>query len=138
MNSRACLRYKPTFSTSSRACPCSLARGWVGRLGSLSNTRDQPAGTKGPLWNGRRGARLTAAQGSWGDATVEAIVPDQNQTEIAPFEQICPRHGLRIRRYHGCPKCVIEEVRRHESRIDPLVRSEDPISPDSIQKQVAA
>lgn len=69
---------------------------------------------------------------------MEMIEPDQNQTEIAPFEQICPRHGARIRRYHGCPKCVIEEVRRHEGRIDPSVRSEDPISPDSIQKQVAA
>ncbi|HET9177063.1 MAG TPA: hypothetical protein VFQ24_01760 [Terriglobia bacterium] len=69
---------------------------------------------------------------------MEMIEPDQNQTETAPFEQICPRHGARIRRYHGCPRCVIEEVRRHESRIDPSVTREDPIPADSIEKQVAA
>lgn len=69
---------------------------------------------------------------------MEPIEPDQIQTEIAPFEQVCPRHGVRIRRYHGCPRCVIEEVRRHESRIDPSVIGEDPIPVDSIQKQVAA
>lgn len=69
---------------------------------------------------------------------MEMIEPDQNQTESAPFEQICPRHGARVRRYHGCPRCVIEEVRRHESRIDPSVSSEDSIPADSIEKQVAA
>ncbi|HEX5411123.1 MAG TPA: hypothetical protein VFZ27_04610 [Terriglobia bacterium] len=69
---------------------------------------------------------------------MEIIETDQNQTENAPFEQICPRHGARIRRYHGCPKCVIEEVRRHESRVDPSVTSEDPFPADSIEGQVAA
>ena len=69
---------------------------------------------------------------------MEMIEPEQNQTEIAPFEQICPRHGARIRRYHGCPRCVIEEVRRHESRMDPSFMREDPIPADSIEEHAAA
>ena len=58
----------------------------------------------------------------------------QNETEITPFEEICPRHGEKVRRYHGCPKCVIEEVRRHERRIDSSIEREVPIAPDSVGK----
>ena len=40
-----------------------------------------------------------------------------NESETSPFQEICLRHGERINRHHGCPKCVMEEVRRHERRI---------------------
>ncbi|TAM80134.1 MAG: hypothetical protein EPN47_16720 [Acidobacteria bacterium] len=69
---------------------------------------------------------------------METIEYDQNETEIVPFQQICPRHGERIRRYHGCPKCVIEEVRRHEMRIDPSLEQDIPVPVDSIDKPLAA
>lgn len=39
------------------------------------------------------------------------------ESEISPFQEICPRHGAKMNRQHGCAKCVMEEVRRHESRI---------------------
>jgi len=48
------------------------------------------------------------------------------QSETSCFEDVCPRHGARMNRHHGCPKCVMEEVRRHESRIHaPLELEQD-------------
>jgi hypothetical protein len=58
----------------------------------------------------------------------------QNETDVTPYEQICPRHGARIRQRHGCPKCVIEEVRRHESRVHISFKREVPVPPDSIDE----
>jgi hypothetical protein len=43
---------------------------------------------------------------------------NEDDLEVTPVIEICPRHGTRVRRYFGCPRCVIEEVRRHEKRID--------------------
>ena len=40
-----------------------------------------------------------------------------NEPTTSPFQEICARHGERKNRQHGCPKCVMEEVRRHERRI---------------------
>lgn len=48
---------------------------------------------------------------------MDATEHDNNETETSPFQDVCPRHGERISRHHGCPKCVMEEVRRHERRI---------------------
>jgi hypothetical protein len=58
----------------------------------------------------------------------------QNETEATPFQEMCPRHGVRIRHRHGCPKCVIEEVRRHESRIHVSFGREVQVPPDSIDE----
>jgi hypothetical protein len=58
---------------------------------------------------------------------MDAIDDDRNEIEISPYDQICPRHGARIHQYHGCPKCVMEEVRRHESRIHAPLENEAPI-----------
>lgn len=57
---------------------------------------------------------------------------DQNKTEATVYEEICPRHGARVRQHYGCPKCVIEEVRRHERRADALFERELPMATDSI------
>jgi hypothetical protein len=65
---------------------------------------------------------------------MDTIEYDENGTETTPYQEICPRHGARIRQYHGCPKCVIEEVRRHERRIDASLEREIPITADSIDK----
>ena len=51
------------------------------------------------------------------NATMDATDHDDIQPEPAPFQEICPRHGERTNRQHGCPKCVMEEVRRHERRM---------------------
>ena len=59
---------------------------------------------------------------------------NQNEAETTPFEQRCPQHGARIRRYFGCPRCVIEEVRRHEKRIDVPLEFEEPIQPESVER----
>ncbi len=69
--------------------------------------------------------------------TKETIDNNQNDVETTPFEQHCPRHGTRIRRYFGCPKCVIEEVRRHEKRLDDLLMLDEPIPTDSVQQATA-
>ena len=69
--------------------------------------------------------------------TEETIENNQNEAETTPFEQHCPRHGTRIRRYFGCPKCVIEEVRRHERRMDASYLLEDPIPVDSVDQATA-
>ncbi|HET7102230.1 MAG TPA: hypothetical protein VFJ52_13840 [Terriglobia bacterium] len=55
-----------------------------------------------------------------------------DETEISMCEQICPRHGVRVHQYHGCPKCVMEEVRRHENRIHAPIGTEAPIPADTI------
>lgn len=65
---------------------------------------------------------------------METAEKNQNETEVTPFQEICPRHGARIRQRHGCPKCVIEEVRRHEGRIHISFRREIPVPPDSIDE----
>ena len=62
----------------------------------------------------------------------DAIAHNYNEAETSPFQQICPRHGTRIHRHHGCPKCVMEEVRRHESRIHAPLDPEAPIPADPI------
>lgn len=48
---------------------------------------------------------------------IEGTDHNFTESEISPFQEICPRHGTKMNRQHGCPKCVMEEVRRHESRI---------------------
>lgn len=48
---------------------------------------------------------------------MDATEHDQNESETSPFQVTCPRHGAKVHRHHGCPKCVMEEVRRHENRI---------------------
>lgn len=64
---------------------------------------------------------------------------EENGKEMIPYEEICPRHGARVSPSHGCPKCVMEEVRRHEGRIhlsleliqpiaEPSIDSEDPLA----------
>jgi len=63
---------------------------------------------------------------------MDAIDDDRNATEISPYDQICPRHGARIHQYHGCPKCVMEEVRRHESRIHAPIENEAPVPAGSM------
>ncbi len=55
-----------------------------------------------------------------------------NETEFSTYEQICPRHGARVHQFHGCPKCVMEEVHRHESRIHAPIETEAPIPDDSM------
>lgn len=62
---------------------------------------------------------------------------EQSEPEVFPFETICPRHGERIRRYHGCPQCVMEEVRRHEKRIHTSIERELPLAADSIAEASA-
>jgi hypothetical protein len=57
---------------------------------------------------------------------------DQNETEGTPYREICPRHGKRINRYHGCPKCVMEEVRRMERRIDASFERDLPMTTEAI------
>ena len=69
--------------------------------------------------------------------TNETIENDQNQVETTPFEQHCPRHGARIRRYFGCPRCVIEEVRRHERRMDDLLMLDEPIPVEPVDQATA-
>ena len=69
--------------------------------------------------------------------TNETIENNQNEVEPTPFEQICPRHDARIRQYYGCPKCVIEEVRRHEKRMDDLLMLDEPIPTDPVQPATA-
>lgn len=32
----------------------------------------------------------------------------QNGEEFTRYTQRCPRHGARIRRFYGCPRCVVE------------------------------
>jgi hypothetical protein len=49
---------------------------------------------------------------------------NEDELEITPVIEICPRHGTRIRQYFGCPRCVIEEVRRHEKRMDAALERE--------------
>lgn len=58
---------------------------------------------------------------------MDAIDDDRTETEISPFEQICQHHGARIHQHHGCPKCVMEEVRRHEGRIHMPIEHEAPV-----------
>jgi hypothetical protein len=48
---------------------------------------------------------------------IEGTEHNFTESEISPFQEICPRHGAKMNRRHGCAKCVMEEVRRHESRI---------------------
>jgi hypothetical protein len=62
---------------------------------------------------------------------MENTEQDQNGAEIIPYEQICPRHGARVRQSHGCPKCVMEEVRRHERRIHLPIMGNQPVSAPS-------
>ena len=59
---------------------------------------------------------------------------NQNQPESSPFQQICPRHGVAIRPFHGCPECIMEEVRRHERRFDDLFQREEPMATDPIDQ----
>lgn len=59
---------------------------------------------------------------------MEVVEIEKEEAEIIPDLQICPRHGARIRRYFGCPRCVIEEVRRHEKRMDAAFRREEPVA----------
>ena len=73
------------------------------------------------------------------EITDETIESSQNEVEPTPFEQHCPRHGARIRQYYGCPKCVMEEVRRHEKRMDDLLMDDllmmdEPIPVDPVQQ----
>ena len=78
-----------------------------------------------------------------GGMRMDAIKLDQNETETtetrestesSPYQQICPRHGEKVHLYHGCPKCVIEEVHRHERRIGAMFECDLPIPADSIEK----
>ena len=69
--------------------------------------------------------------------TNEEIENNQNEVEPSPFEDHCPRHGTRIRRHVGCPKCVMEEVRRHEKRMEDLLMLDEPIPTESIQQTTA-
>jgi hypothetical protein len=62
---------------------------------------------------------------------MESTEHSQNEAQMIPCEEVCPRHGLRVRLYHACSKCVIEEVRRHERRIDAALEREEPIAADS-------
>lgn len=62
---------------------------------------------------------------------MDAIENTHDKPEISPFEQICPRHSERIHRHHGCPKCVLEEVHRHESRIHAPLGHERPVPAES-------
>jgi hypothetical protein len=65
---------------------------------------------------------------------METTETKQIETEETPFQEMCPRHDMRIRQRHGCPKCVIEEVRRHESRVHVSFGHEVPVPPDSIDE----
>lgn len=57
---------------------------------------------------------------------MDTVNHDHNESETSPFQDMCPRHGTKVHRHHGCPKCVMEEVRRHESRIHlPLELEQD-------------
>ncbi len=58
---------------------------------------------------------------------MEIIEHKQNEAETPPECQRCPRHGSRVSRYHRCPRCVIEEVRRAERRLGALCQCEEPI-----------
>jgi hypothetical protein len=71
----------------------------------------------------RGGCKMDAIEHS----QIEAETKDSATTErSSPFQEICPRHGAKVHRYHGCPQCVIEEVRRHERRMDPSFMREVP------------
>lgn len=61
---------------------------------------------------------------------MEIVGQEAAEPQITPFDEICPRHGVRIRQHFGCPKCVIEEVRRHERRMDALLEYDEPIPAD--------
>lgn len=65
---------------------------------------------------------------------MDAIEHDQNEPELIPFQQICARHGAKINQYHRCPKCVVEEVRRHERRIAASFDREFRFAPDLIDE----
>ncbi len=62
---------------------------------------------------------------------MEIIEHRQNEAETIPDSQRCPRHGSRVSRYHRCPRCVIEEVRRAERRLGALYQREDSVSAGS-------
>jgi hypothetical protein len=55
----------------------------------------------------------------------------QNEAEMTLDGSRCPRHGSRVSRYHRCPRCVIEEVRRAERRHGELSQHEEPVIPGS-------
>ena len=65
-----------------------------------------------------------------GDAMIDITSDNHNEQETSPFQETCPRHGMRVQRHHGCPKCVMEEVRRHERRIHVPLEQEASISPN--------
>jgi hypothetical protein len=56
----------------------------------------------------------------------------QSGEEIARFEQTCPRHGARIRRYQGCPRCVVEIIQNCLRRFDASPGYEKPARAGSI------
>jgi hypothetical protein len=66
------------------------------------------------------------------DQTEPETTENTEPTEASPFEQIGPRHGMKVHRYYGCTKCVLEEVRGHEKRIGESFRCEVPVPADSI------
>jgi hypothetical protein len=68
------------------------------------------------------------------DQTEPETTDSATAIEPSPFQEICPRHGAKIHRYHGCPQCVIEEVRRHERRTGTFFECEAAIPADSIER----
>jgi hypothetical protein len=105
------------------------------QAGKPGRTRVGLYRTKGGLPSRRDCVRLLSGSRAFGgDATMDTIEQNQHQPEETPFQQICARHGEKVCQHHGCPKCVIEEVRRHEQRIDALFQCEITIPADSIDK----
>ncbi len=69
--------------------------------------------------------------------TAETTENNQNGEQTTPFQEICPRHGTRIRPYFGCPRCVIEEVHRHERRMDASLLLEVPVPVEPVDQGTA-
>ena len=65
------------------------------------------------------------------------IERDHKGIEDSPFQETCPRHGAKLHRYRRCPKCVIEEVRRHERRIHVPFEHEAWLPADSMREAAA-
>lgn len=80
------------------------------------------------------GMRMDAIKLDHTEPETTETAESRESTESSPYQQICPRHGEKIHLYHGCPKCVMEEVHRHERRIGALFQCELPIPADSIEK----